>query len=84
MARALAATRPPSILVDLGDNIGGGSAADSTVLIHELLQQGATRSIVVLFDPDAVLACATCRRRPGSVSLSAGGQGGSQCPPLGR
>ncbi|SIN99800.1 Microcystin degradation protein MlrC, contains DUF1485 domain [Singulisphaera sp. GP187] len=73
VARALATDRTPVILVDLGDNIGGGSAADSTVLIHELLKQGATRSIVVLYDPRAVEMCQHAGVG-GSVSLSAGGK----------
>ena len=35
----IASTRTPVLLVDLGDNIGGGSAGDGTVLLAELLQQ---------------------------------------------
>ena len=81
VARALAATARPVVLVDLGDNIGGGSAADSTVLMHELLRQGATGSVVVLYDPEAVQACA----RAGigqAVDLHAGGKVDRNAPPL--
>jgi microcystin degradation protein MlrC len=45
--------RTPVVLVDLGDNIGGGSAGDGTVLLAELLRQGARGAVVVLGDPDA-------------------------------
>ena len=50
---ALSSDRRPAVLVDLGDNIGGGSAGDGTVLLGELLRQGAEDAVVVLFDPDA-------------------------------
>jgi microcystin degradation protein MlrC len=65
----------------MGDNIGGGSAADSTVLIHELLRQGATGTIVVLWDPAGVQACA--RAGVGAeVSFDAGGKVDPHAPPL--
>lgn len=81
VTRALAATARPAILVDIGDNIGGGSAADSTVLIHELIRQGATGSIVVLHDPEAVQACV--RAGVGcDVALEAGGRVDHHAPPL--
>jgi microcystin degradation protein MlrC len=52
--RALASDRTPVILVDLGDNIGGGSAGDGTVLLAELVKQKAKGFVVVLHAPDAV------------------------------
>jgi microcystin degradation protein MlrC len=55
--RAAAADRGPVILVDLGDNIGGGSAGDGTVLLAEILRQRATGAVVVLFAPEAVKEC---------------------------
>jgi microcystin degradation protein MlrC len=51
---ALASDRRPVVLVDLGDNVGGGSAGDGTVLLAELLRQGASGAVVVLHDPEAV------------------------------
>jgi microcystin degradation protein MlrC len=39
--------------VDLGDNIGGGSSGDGTVLLEQLMNQGAKRAVVVLYDPEA-------------------------------
>jgi microcystin degradation protein MlrC len=55
--QAAAADRGPVILVDLGDNIGGGSAGDGTVLLAEILRQRATGAVVVLFAPEAVKEC---------------------------
>lgn len=43
----------PIVLMDLGDNIGGGSAGDSTFLLAELLRQQARGWVVTLADPDA-------------------------------
>ena len=81
VARALAARDLPAVLVDLGDNIGGGSAADSTVLLHELARQGADRTIAVLFDPEAVRECV--RAGVGAeVRLQAGGKVDANAPPF--
>jgi microcystin degradation protein MlrC len=46
----------PVILVDLGDNVGGGSAGDGTILLAELQRQGASGAVVVLYDPGSVEA----------------------------
>ncbi|MBN9517208.1 M81 family metallopeptidase [bacterium] len=54
VSRATASQRPPVLLVDLGDNIGGGSAGDGTVLLAELLKQRAKGFVVVLYAPEAV------------------------------
>ena len=51
---AIDAPRKPAVLVDLGDNIGGGSAGDGTTLLNELIGQDAPAFVVPLFDPDAV------------------------------
>ena len=51
---AIASEQAPVVLVDLGDNVGGGSAGDGTVLLAELLQQRASGAVVVLHDPVAV------------------------------
>jgi microcystin degradation protein MlrC len=44
----------PVCLLDMGDNVGGGSPADSTILAHELHRRKLGPSLVVLFDPDSV------------------------------
>lgn len=60
----LARTREqgPISLFELGDNIGGGSAGDATILLEELLQQSSHATspawVVALYDPQAVAACA--------------------------
>ena len=63
----------PVVLMDVGDNVGGGSPGDSTILIAEVLRQQATNALVVLYDPEAVEAClrAGVRRE---VDLKVGGK----------
>lgn len=56
VARAIASGRRPVLLIDLGDNIGGGSTGDSTVLLAELILQQAKGFVVVLHEPTAVAA----------------------------
>ena len=51
---AMEAKGRPAVLVDLGDNIGGGSAGDGTTLLAELVKQGAEAFVVALYDPSAV------------------------------
>jgi hypothetical protein len=53
---ALAAPKFPVALFDIGDNVGGGSAGDSTFLLEQLLAQKATGWVVVLYDPAAFAA----------------------------
>ncbi len=47
----------PICLLDMGDNTGGGSPADSTILLHECQRQGLTNTFVCLYDPDVVRQC---------------------------
>jgi microcystin degradation protein MlrC len=54
VARAMHATKHPVVLVEFGDNIGGGSPGDSTVILGELLRQGATGTATVIYDPESV------------------------------
>jgi microcystin degradation protein MlrC len=63
----------PVTLLDFGDNIGGGSAGDSTFVLEQLLLQGADGWVVTLWDPEAARACA--RAGIGAdVELTAGGR----------
>src|SRR5436853_5500976 len=73
VAQALRAARTPVVLVDTGDNVGGGSAADSTVLLAEMLRQGATDGVVCLYAPDEVRQCAAAGVG-GEVRLTVGGK----------
>jgi microcystin degradation protein MlrC len=45
----------PVALFDAGDNVGGGSAANSTSILAELLRQHAVGWVAVLYAPEAVL-----------------------------
>jgi len=46
----------PVALIDMGDNIGGGSSGDSTFVLHELLRQEAKGWVVALADRQAAQA----------------------------
>lgn len=63
----------PVVLMDVGDNVGGGSPADSTLLIAEVLRQRASNALVVLYDPQAVQFCIQAGVRQ-EVDLMAGGK----------
>lgn len=41
-------------LLDMGDNVGGGSAADGTFLLHALHQRQVADAFVCILDPQAV------------------------------
>ena len=53
---ALRADHMPVLLIDLGDNIGGGSAGDGTVLLAEILRQKVAHTLTILYAPGAVKA----------------------------
>ena len=57
VARAIEAPAGPVILVDVGDNIGGGATGDGTVLLAELLRQGARDAVLVIADREAAEVC---------------------------
>jgi microcystin degradation protein MlrC len=59
VAQALAAGRRPVILVDVADNVGGGSPGDGTTLLTELLRQQADGAIVQLADAQVVETAAS-------------------------
>jgi microcystin degradation protein MlrC len=44
----------PVCLLDMGDNVGGGSPGDSTLLAHELHRSACLPAFVCLYDPGAV------------------------------
>ncbi len=71
--QALASPEMPVVLVEMGDNIGGGSAGDSTFILQELIDQQATGWVVVIFDPAAVQICVAAGINA-KVSLSVGGK----------
>lgn len=55
--QAIQTKKHPVILVEMGDNIGGGSPGDSTIILSELIRQKATGFVVVLYDPESVQTC---------------------------
>lgn len=70
---AMQETKFPIALMDTGDNIGGGSAGDSTFLLRELIDQRATGWVFVVFDPAAVEA-AVQAGIGGAFDLAVGGK----------
>jgi microcystin degradation protein MlrC len=53
---AARAEKFPVVLVEMGDNIGGGSAGDATFILRELVAQKAAGWVVAIADPEAVKA----------------------------
>jgi microcystin degradation protein MlrC len=52
--QAMGSDRFPVVLVEMGDNIGGGSTGDATFLLSELISQKAQGWVVAIADPGAV------------------------------
>lgn len=75
VARAIASEVKPVILVDLGDNVGGGTPGDGTLLLDELIRQGARGAVVVLHDPESVREAARVGVG-GTLDRSVGGRSG--------
>ena len=73
VALAMKAEQLPVVLVDTGDNIGGGSAGDGTVVLSEMLRQGATDGIVCLYAPEEVRHCSAAGVGA-EVDLTVGGK----------
>jgi microcystin degradation protein MlrC len=44
----------PCVLVDVADNVGGGSPGDSSHLLHAMRRNGAGGSVTVMWDPALV------------------------------
>ena len=63
----------PVCLLDMGDNVGGGSAADATVIAHELHRRGEVRGFVCLFDPQSAQQAINAGVG-GRITLSMGGK----------
>jgi microcystin degradation protein MlrC len=71
--QAMAATQTPVALFELGDNIGGGSAGDATIILKELIDQNADGWVVSIYDPESVAICAQ-GGIGADVSLQVGGK----------
>lgn len=62
----------PLLLLDMGDNVGGGSPGDSTYIIDALGDAGIHDGFCCIFDPEAVAEASA--REPGSSFLLAFGR----------
>ncbi|MBS1829069.1 MAG: M81 family metallopeptidase [Acidobacteria bacterium] len=71
--QAMAETKFPVTLMDTGDNIGGGSAGDSTFILDELVKQKATGWVVTIWDRAAVKA-AVAAGIGGTFEMAVGGK----------
>jgi microcystin degradation protein MlrC len=70
---AAAAPEGPIVLMDVGDNIGGGSTGDSTVILAAAQRLGVRGYLQTLYDPAAVRECVAAGAGA-TVSLSVGGK----------
>ncbi len=61
----------PVLLLDMGDNVGGGSPGDGTILL-QALEESPYKSFVCIFDPEAVIALEAVQPSQ-RVSLEIGG-----------
>ena len=57
LEHAMRAPRGPFLLLDVGDNVGAGSAGDSTFILAEAQRLGARGVLETVRDPQAVQAC---------------------------
>lgn len=71
--RAIHAQQKPVILADIGDNVGGGSPGDGTILLRALIDAHAQNAVVVLADPQAVAACIAAGQGA-EIDLQVGGK----------
>jgi microcystin degradation protein MlrC len=63
----------PDVLLDVGDNIGGGGPGDSTVLLDAAIQAGIRGFVVTLYDPEAARECVEVGVGA-SISIDVGGK----------
>lgn len=63
----------PLLLLDMGDNVGGGSPGDSTFLLEMLESQVRARSFICIYDPDAVKTIKEFKKN-GPIALRIGGK----------
>ena len=73
LLRAAASTARPVVLLDVGDNVGGGSPADSTHVLSAAQRLGVRNLFHSLCDPAAVQQCVSAGIAA-SVELTVGGR----------
>ena len=70
--RAVMTAPCPGVLVDVADNVGGGSPGDSTAVLHALRRNGARDAVTVVWDP---VTAGELNRSTGSMdSVTVGGR----------
>ena len=80
-AALLVANDPgPTVLLDVGDNVGGGTEGDSTILLRALVEAGVENVFVVLCDPTAAITCHSVGT-DSNVTLEVGGRSGEEIGP---
>lgn len=73
LTRAAAAPAGPIVLFDVGDNVGGGSPGDSTILLHSARRLAINGVLQAVADADAVRACAAVGIG-GRIEVAVGGK----------
>jgi microcystin degradation protein MlrC len=73
LKRAKAAPAGPVVLFDVGDNVGGGSPGDSTLILHAARRLGVSDLLQAVADPAGVGACQAAGVG-GRVDLAVGGK----------
>ena len=72
LKEAVSTIEKPVVLMDSGDNIGAGSSADSTHILHKARELGISGILQTIYDPEAV---EKCMNKLGSIiTLSVGGK----------
>jgi len=71
--QAMSSKELPVILVDVADNIGGGTPGDGTVLLEELIKNKMDGSVICICDKEAVEVC--IKKGVGSnININVGGK----------
>lgn len=73
VSEAAKADVTPTTLLDVGDNVGGGSPGDGTAIFEALQRSGVHNTLVVLYDPEAVRVCASAGVGQ-TISIEVGGK----------
>lgn len=68
-ARAARAGPYPAVLVDVADNVGGGSPGNGTVILHALRQENVRNAVAVIWDPAAIAAAEQLSTDHGSLVI---------------
>ncbi len=63
----------PVLLLDMGDNVGGGSSAQSTHLLEELDRAGLSCTFICIYDPAAVERLGNASGVPAALTVGESG-----------